>query len=172
MKTVAVVPIKMNNERLPGKNTKCFDNGEPLIKYVLSSLSKVKNIDEIYVFCSNETICEYLPENVKYLKREEWLDLSSTSITDVLTSFADNVDADIYVLSHATAPFISSESIEKALQQFNQGNMIHLCLYQKFRNSCGKTISHLTTTLNEFLARKILMLCIPKQVVSLFIQKI
>ena len=42
MKTVAVVPIKMNNERLPGKNTKCFDNGEPLIKYVLSSLSKVK----------------------------------------------------------------------------------------------------------------------------------
>ena len=47
MKTVAVVPVKMNNERLPGKNTKCFDNGEPLIKYVLSSLSKVKNIDEI-----------------------------------------------------------------------------------------------------------------------------
>lgn len=97
---------------------------------MLSSLSKVKNIDEIYVFCSNEAICEYLPKNVKYLKREEWLDLSSTSITDVLTSFADNVDADIYVLSHATAPFISSESIEKALQQFNQGNMIHLCLYQ------------------------------------------
>lgn len=32
MKTVAVVPVKMNNERLPGKNTKCFDNGEPLIK--------------------------------------------------------------------------------------------------------------------------------------------
>lgn len=27
MKTVAVVPVKMNNERLPGKNTKCFDNG-------------------------------------------------------------------------------------------------------------------------------------------------
>jgi len=88
---------------------------------VLSSLSKVKNIDEIYVFCSNEAICEYLPKNVKYLKREEWLDLSSTSITDVLTSFADNVDADIYVLSHATAPFISSESIEKGIAAVQSG---------------------------------------------------
>ena len=91
MKTVAVVPIKMNNERLPGKNTKCFDNGEPLITYVLNTLSKVKGIDEIYVFCSNEAICEYLPENVKYLKREEWLDLSTTSITDVLTLFQQKV---------------------------------------------------------------------------------
>lgn len=139
---------------------------------MLSSLSKVKNIDEIYVFCSNEAICEYLPKNVKYLKREEWLDLSSTSITDVLTSFADNVDADIYVLSHATAPFISSESIEKGIAAVQSGEYDSSLSVSKFRNSCGKTISHLTTTLNEFLARKTLMLCIPKQVVSLFIQKI
>ena len=121
MKTVAVVPIKMNNERLPGKNTKCFDNGEPLITYVLNTLSKVKGIDEIYVFCSNEAICEYLPENVKYLKREEWLDLSTTSITDVLTSFADMVDSDIYVLSHATAPFISAESIGAGVEAVKSG---------------------------------------------------
>ena len=28
MKTVAFVPIKLNNERLPGKNIKPFTNGE------------------------------------------------------------------------------------------------------------------------------------------------
>ena len=122
MKTVAIVPIKMNNERLPGKNTKCFDNGEPLITYVLKSLSEVSNIDEIYVFCSNEAICEYLPPDVKFLKREEWLDLSTTSITDVLTSFANIVDADIYVLSHATAPFISSSSIQKGVEAVQSGD--------------------------------------------------
>lgn len=121
MKTVAIVPIKMNNERLSGKNTKSFDNGDPLITYVLKSLSDVKNIDEIYVFCSNEEICEYLPDNVKFLKREEWLDLPTTSITDVLTSFAENVDADIYVLSHATAPFIKSVSIEKGILAVQSG---------------------------------------------------
>ncbi len=121
MKTVAVVPIKMNNERLPGKNTKCFDNGEPLVTHVLKTLKKVNNIDEIYCFCSNEAIKEFLPDGVKYLKREEWLDLSTTSITDVLTSFADNVDADIYVLVHATAPFITAESIYKGVEAVKSG---------------------------------------------------
>ena len=29
MKTVAFVPVKLNNERLPGKNTKPFHNGNP-----------------------------------------------------------------------------------------------------------------------------------------------
>lgn len=121
MKTVAVVPIKMNNERLPGKNTKCFDNGEPLVTHILKTIKKVSNIDEIYCFCSNPAIKEFLPDGVNYLQREEWLDLSSTSITDVLTSFAENVDADVYALVHATAPFISSENIEKGVSAVLSG---------------------------------------------------
>lgn len=116
MKTVAFVPIKMNNERLPGKNTKSFDNGEPLIYYILNTLSKVKGLDEIYVYCSNEDICNYIPENIKFLKREEYLDLSSTSFNKVLTTFAERVESDYYILTHATAPFISKESFEKAIE--------------------------------------------------------
>lgn len=121
MKTVAIVPIKMNNERLPGKNTKCFDNGEPLITHVLKTIKNVKNIDEIYCFCSNEAIKEFLPKGVKYLKREEWLDLSSTSISEVLTSFANEVNSDIYVLVHATAPFIRAESISEGVEAVKSG---------------------------------------------------
>lgn len=37
MKTVAMVPMKMNNSRLPNKNVKAFDNGEPLCTYVLNT---------------------------------------------------------------------------------------------------------------------------------------
>ena len=69
MKIVAFVPIKMNNERVPGKNTKCFDDGTPLIQCILKSLVQVPEIDEIYVYCSNEKIKDYLIEGVKYLKR-------------------------------------------------------------------------------------------------------
>ena len=46
-KIVAFVPLKLNNERLPGKNTKSFDNGKPLLSYILSSLTCVEGIDEI-----------------------------------------------------------------------------------------------------------------------------
>ena len=38
MKTVAVVPIKMNNVRTPGKNTKPFSDGTPLIHLIQKKL--------------------------------------------------------------------------------------------------------------------------------------
>ena len=63
MKIVAFVPIKMNNERVPGKNTKCFDDGTPLIQCILKSLVNIPEIDEIYVYCSNEKIKEYIRNN-------------------------------------------------------------------------------------------------------------
>ena len=69
MKVVAVVPVKLNNERLPNKNTKLFSNGKPLISYVLETLKKVSGISEIYVYCSNDAILPYLQKGVIYKNR-------------------------------------------------------------------------------------------------------
>lgn len=120
-KIAAFIPLKLNNERLPGKNTKAFKGGKPLLTYILSSISECAGIDERYVYCSNYSIKEYLPENVEFLRRSEELDKSSTMIIDVLKSFANEVDAEIYVLAHATAPFIKSETIEKAIKAVASG---------------------------------------------------
>lgn len=121
MKTVAFVPIKTNNERLPGKNTKSFTNGEPLITYILNTLIQVRNVDEVYVYCSDEKVKEYLPKGVLFLKRDTYYDLSSTSFNEVLISFAQLIDADVYVLTHATAPFIRVESIEQGVDAVQGG---------------------------------------------------
>ena len=37
MKTVAIVPMKLNNRRLPQKNTKIFTNGAALPLYLVYS---------------------------------------------------------------------------------------------------------------------------------------
>lgn len=116
MKTVAIVPMKLNNRRLPQKNTKSFHNGKPLCYYILSTLLKIKEINEVYVYCSNPDIKEYLPEGIKYLQRSEALDQDTTKMNEVLECFAAEVPADIYVMTHTTAPFISVESIEKGIQ--------------------------------------------------------
>ena len=121
LKIVAFVPIKMNNERLPGKNTKSFCNGQPLIHYILSTLLKVEDLDEIYVYCSSTDICNYIPDGVKFLKRESYLDLSTTSFNEVLTTFAEKIEADYYILTHATAPFISAETFNKAIKVIKSG---------------------------------------------------
>lgn len=120
MRTVALIPIKMNSERLPKKNIKEFKNGNPLITYILDTLLNVNKIDDIYVYCSSDDIVQYLPTGVKFIKRDTYYDLNTTKFNEVLTSFAKIVDADTYILTHATAPFISAESITKGIVAVNE----------------------------------------------------
>lgn len=121
MKTVAIVPMKLNNRRLPQKNTKAFKNGKPLCWYILETLKLVDGIDEVYVYCSNPSIQDYIPSDVKYLQRPTSLDQDTTSMTEVLTLFAKEVPADIYVMTHTTAPFVKKESIAKGLNAVKSG---------------------------------------------------
>lgn len=122
MKIVSVIPVKLNNERLPGKNTKCFSDGTPLIACILKTICEVPELDEIYVYCSDPDIQEYFPNNkIKYLCRSKSLDQSSTKINEVLRSFAENIVADIYVLTHATAPFIRKERFSEGIRAVRSG---------------------------------------------------
>lgn len=121
MKIVAIVPMKLNNSRLPQKNTKAFTNGKPLCYYILETLKSIDEIDEVYVYCSNEDIKSFIPSGVKYLKRSEQLDLDTTKMNEVLSCFADDVPADIYVMTHTTAPFISANSIIKGIDAVKSG---------------------------------------------------
>lgn len=121
MKIVAIVPMKLNNRRLPQKNTKRFTNGKPLCSYILSTLLEIDKIDEVYVYCSNPEIKEFIPNKVKFLQRSESLDKDTTSMTEVLTCFTKEVPADIYVMTHTTVPFISKESIQKGLESVVSG---------------------------------------------------
>lgn len=117
MKVVGFVPVKLNNERLPGKNTKAFSDGKPLISCILETLSTVNELDEIYVYCSDPEIQNYFPnKKIRYLSRSEYLDQSTTKINEVLSSFAKDVKADIYLLAHATAPFIKSERFSEGIK--------------------------------------------------------
>lgn len=116
MKTVAIIPMKLNNERLPNKNTKMLKNGKPLCSYILSTITKVKNIDEVYVYCSDERIIKFLPKNVHFLKRDKKLDKSTTTMNEILKEFTIKIAADIYVLTHVTAPFIKVSTFEKCIE--------------------------------------------------------
>lgn len=121
MKKVAVVPMKLNNRRLPQKNTKCFTNGKPLCHYILSTLLTVDGIDEVYVYCSNPDIQSFIPDGVKYLRRSSSLDEDTTKMNEVLQAFLEQIPADIYVMTHATSPFVEKTSIEKGLKAVCSG---------------------------------------------------
>jgi CMP-N-acetylneuraminic acid synthetase len=124
MKIVAFVPIKLENERLPGKNLMAFGDGTPLIHLIQRTLLELKNnmkINEIYVYCSSDAISPYLLEGVKFLKRPTSLDDAFTLGREIYTAFADLIDADIYILAHATSPFVSSSTILHCLNKVKTG---------------------------------------------------
>lgn len=115
MKTVAFIPIKLNSERVPGKNLKRFYDGTPLISFTQRTLLQVKGLDEIYVFCSDEKVKEYILEGVKFLKRPAYLDTAEATPQNIIMEFMKAVDADIYMTSHVTSPFVSKEHFEECI---------------------------------------------------------
>ncbi len=121
MRIISVVPIKLNNERLPGKNIKPL-GGKPLIEYIQRMLLQVDEINERYIYCSDETICKYLLPGINFLKRSPELDLQTSNFTKIFEHFLSDVDADIYVYAHATAPFISAETTKKCIEAVVSGS--------------------------------------------------
>ncbi len=113
-KIVAVVPIKLINERLPGKNIKLLGN-KPLLFYIQEALLHVPQIDERYVYCSNDAVCPYLEKGISYLQRPAFLDENTANFTQIFEEFSKAVEADIYVYAHATAPFSRSETIAECI---------------------------------------------------------
>lgn len=120
MKTVALVPVKLNSQRLPHKNILPVA-GHPLCWHICRTLTQAEGIDEVYVYCSEEAVTQYLPEGVIYRKRSRRLDGDLVKGFDIYRSFIEEIDADIYVLAHTTSPFIKVSSIENALAHILSG---------------------------------------------------
>ena len=119
-KVVSFIPIKLNNDRLPGKNLMPL-NGRPLCDYVFDTICRVDGVDERYVYCSDKTIEEYIRphagKGLRFLRRDTVLDRSETKGLEIIRAFVEVVDAEVYVLSHVTQPFSKPETIEVGLRK-------------------------------------------------------
>ena len=116
MKVVAFATIKLNSERVPHKNTQPIGS-KPLCYHILNTALQVKGIDDVIVYCSDEKVTEYMPEGVRFLKREEWLDGSQIRAKDTYTAFLKDVDADVYIAMCTTSPFTKVETLQNALNK-------------------------------------------------------
>lgn len=120
MTTIAIMPIKLHNERCPGKNTRMLGT-KPLLQYELDSLRETGLCESINVFCSSEDVIPFLPNGVRFVKRPEYLDLPTSNFTQIFSLFMEQNDADIYVYAHATAPFISKETMKECIEAVQSG---------------------------------------------------
>ena len=174
MKVVSFTPIKLNNVRLPGKNT-MFLAGRPLCDYLFSTLRGISTdlIQEKYVFCSDEAIVPYIPDGLTFLKRDPVLDGPTVRGLQIYESFIRAVDADVYVLCHVTAPFLKRESLENAVRQMRTGKYDSAFTAEMLQDYCwydGKPVNYTPTDIVQ--TQDLKPVCVEKGEVFIFTKEL
>ena len=121
MKTVALIPIKLGSKRIPQKNIKPFFDGTPLMFFIQRVCLASALVDEVYIYCSDESVKPYVLPGVKFLKRPKELDGDDKNANDIIRAFIKDVDADIYVNAHTTSPFAEVSTINDCIEKVASG---------------------------------------------------
>jgi|LakMenEpi03Aug12_release.lakeMendotaPanAssembly.Ray.scaffolds.fasta_scaffold365347_1 CMP-N-acetylneuraminic acid synthetase len=123
MKIKTLLPLKKRSQRLPNKNILDL-NGKPLFNHILETLGSIPSIDKLCIFSSSKFYEPYLvhPEiKFAHIQRSTTLDEDNCTINEVIREFIKVEDADVYVLAHATSPFLSANSIEECINSVTSG---------------------------------------------------
>ena len=122
-KVVALLPMKANSERVKGKNFKDFC-GKPLFRWVLDSLLRVKEIDAVVINTDAQDILAKngVEEGGRVIIRERPPAIRGDDISMnlVIADDLENINADIFLMTHTTNPLLSCETISQALQFFEK----------------------------------------------------
>ncbi len=119
-RTVAIVPMRHNSERVPGKNYRHLA-GIPLYHHIIRTLTAVAEIDSIVIDTDSDFIIDNCAENfphVQVLLRPEHLRDGAIAMNDVLLNTLDQVDADVALQTHSTNPFLKADTVGAALRLF------------------------------------------------------
>ena len=152
-KIVALLPMKANSQRVKGKNFKIF-NGKPLFRWMLDTLLAIKEIEQVII---NTDAREILAENslvetdritIRDRKPEICGDMVSMNL--VIEDDVQNIDADIYLMTHTTNPLMTTKTVEGALRSFqeqkNKGSSDSLFTVDKiqtrFYRKDGSAVNH------------------------------
>lgn len=122
-KIVALLPMKASSERVTGKNFRDF-NGKPLFRWILDTLLEVKEIDQVVINTDARDILagKGLTDSDRVMIRDRKPGICGdlVSMNIVLADDIENVDADIYLMTHTTNPLMSADTIRGALQAFQE----------------------------------------------------
>lgn len=118
---VALMPMRHNSERVPGKNYRPFGDGRPLYQHVLDVMVQCPAIEKIVIDTDSPTIKEQCAEkyqNVLILDRPEHLRPGTTPMNEVLLHDMSQVPSEYYLQTHSTNPLITAQTLNNAVDAF------------------------------------------------------
>lgn len=121
-KIVALVPMRHDSKRVPGKNYRPIC-GKPLYAHIIETLLSVEEIRQVVVDTDSPPVIEGLTRDypqVKVLLRPEELRADTTPTNEILVHDTAQVPADLYLQTHSTNPLLKAETIRRAIEQLRQ----------------------------------------------------
>lgn len=120
-KITALLPLKKNSVRVPNKNFRDF-SGKPLFRWVLDTLLVVNEIDQIVINTdAKQSLLDHgLLESSRIVIRDRKPEICGdhVSMNRVLADDLSHLEAEIFLMTHTTNPFLSEDTIRKALASF------------------------------------------------------
>jgi CMP-N-acetylneuraminic acid synthetase len=134
-KIAALVPMRHNSERVPGKNYRDFA-GKPLYHRVINALLSCDAISEVVIDTDSPNILEdaakHFPQ-VTLLQRPPHLQDGAIPMNDVLLNSISQLKADFFLQTHSTNPLLSPESVQHGVDFFLENYPIYDSLFSVTR---------------------------------------
>ncbi len=118
---VALMPMRHDSERVPGKNYRPFGDGRPLFQHALGALRGCSQIEAVVIDTDSDPIKEQCAEefpDVIVLDRPEHLRSGMIPMNDVLLHDASQVRSEFYLQTHSTNPLLTTETLSRAIDTF------------------------------------------------------
>lgn len=147
-KIVALLPMRHDSERVPGKNYRDFA-GKPLYRCILENLLACPAISEVAIDTDSPVIQQdvrrHFPQ-VRLFDRPEHLREGTVPMNDVLLHDVARIEADYYLQTHSTNPLLQAHTISKAIDLFLNSYPLYDSLF---------SVTRLQTRLWDGLARAV-----------------
>ena len=132
---VAIVPMRHDSERVPGKNYRQL-GGRPLFHHIIETLLASPRIAETFIDTDSSRIgadARQAFPRVQVIDRLEELRGGMVSMNDVLLNDVRRIDADLYLQTHSTNPFLREASVTRAIDEFLSAQPAHDSLFSVTR---------------------------------------
>jgi CMP-N-acetylneuraminic acid synthetase len=117
-KIVALVPMRHESVRVPGKNYRAFAGGKPLYHHIVTTLQRCPMVSRTVVDTDSDAIMSDAAArfpDVMLIRRPEHLRDGAIAMNEVLLHTTSQVPADFY---HSTNPLLTSETITRGIKKF------------------------------------------------------
>lgn len=127
--------MRHHSERVPAKNYRPL-GGRPLYHHIVQTLAACPRVAETVIDTDSEQIRTDVEQTfpmVRVVDRPPNLRGDMVSMNDVLLNDVRRIDADYYLQTHSTNPFLRTESITRAIDEFLASRALHDSLFSVTR---------------------------------------